>query len=135
MKTEIHIDSLWEFLELRGYLKLEGYLMVCLVFGYGVNMYMENKTIDGCEMMTFHLPEGVKERKLTIITMLCIRSPELIHLLTTCLYPLTNISVPPGLSQLQLLLAHEKHPAHTVYTRDTPTQGHAFKIWKGSYFT
>ena len=57
MKTESHIDSLWESLELRSYLKLEGYLMVCLVFGYRVNMYIENKNIDSCEMVTFCLPE------------------------------------------------------------------------------
>ena len=52
MKTESHIDSLWESLELRSYLKLEGYLMVCSVFGYRVNMYIENKNIDSCEMVT-----------------------------------------------------------------------------------
>ena len=57
MKTESHIDSLWESLELRSYLKLEGYLMVCSVFGYRVNMYIENKNIDSCEMVTFRLSE------------------------------------------------------------------------------
>lgn len=57
MKTESHIDSLWESLELRSYLKLGGYSMVYLVFGYRVNMYIENKNINSCEMVTSHLPE------------------------------------------------------------------------------
>ena len=57
---------------------------------------------------------GVKERKLTLITMLCIISSELIHLLIACLYPLTNIFVPTGLSQLHLMLAHQKHPAQSI---------------------
>ena len=57
MKTESHIDSLWESLELRSYLKLEGYSMVYLVFGYRVNMYIENKNINSCEMVTSHLLE------------------------------------------------------------------------------
>ena len=56
-KTESHIDSLWESLELRSYLKMEGYSMVYLVFGYRVNMYIENKNINSCEMVTSHLLE------------------------------------------------------------------------------
>lgn len=82
MKTESHIDSPCETLELRGYLKLGGYLTGCWVIGYRVNMYVGNNTIDNCEMMTLHLPEGVKERNVTIVTVLCIRSPEFTHLLT-----------------------------------------------------
>lgn len=61
MKTESHIDSLWESLELRSYLKLEGYSMVYLVFGYRVNMYIENKNINSCEMVTSHLLEEWKK--------------------------------------------------------------------------
>ena len=93
MQAEHHIDSFWESLKLRGYLKLEGYLMVCLEFRYRVSIYVENKTIDGCEMMIFHLAKGVKERNLIKITMLCIIYPELYHL-TSHLYPLTELSVP-----------------------------------------
>lgn len=95
MKTESHIDSLCGSLELRGHLKLEGYLMGCWVIGYRVSMYFKNNTINNCEMITLHLSKGVKERNLTIGTMLWIRSPEFIHLLTANLYSLTNISVIP----------------------------------------
>lgn len=38
MKTESHIDSLQESFELKSYLKLKGYLMVCWVIEYRVNM-------------------------------------------------------------------------------------------------
>lgn len=91
-KMKSHIDSLCRSLELRGHLKLKGYLMGCWVIGYRVSMYFKNNTINNCEMITLHLCKGVKERNLTIVTILCVRSPEFIHLLTAK-YSMANISV------------------------------------------